>query len=194
MKYHVASKSTENATQMSTTTLHATHVETEKRQKHTPRENSNRSCVRDHVLQHIGLRYADLRRAVARVQRPRTASSAAKGKVCVICVHPTCVLPPPLPPPHRRSRRASPHGVSRYSWTTWLVHGHASLQKAASVTRPFLVPFHLPHWAAATTERRHARIERARRGARQLVAQQQWQHDRSGAAAQAKIGPRPVLR
>ena len=68
------------------------------------------------------------------------------------------------------------------------MHGHASLQEAASVTRPFLVPFHLPHWAAATSERRRARIERARRGARQLVAQQQWQHDRSGAAAQAKLG------
>ena len=48
-------------------------------------------------------RYADLRRADV-----RAASSAAKKESCVICVHTTCALPPPLP-------RASLHGVSRYS-------------------------------------------------------------------------------
>ena len=32
-----------------------------------------------------------------------------------------------------------------------VAHGHASLQEAARAARPFLVPLHLPHWAAATT-------------------------------------------
>ena len=45
MKQHVASKSTENATQMSATTLHATHVETEKRAKqYTTGEQQQELC------------------------------------------------------------------------------------------------------------------------------------------------------
>ena len=115
----------------------------------------------------------------------RTRSVQRRGKEsCVICVHTTCALPQPLP-------WASLHGVSRYSQLlvdnvadAWpcVTTGGCKCYSYVSCTVPPAT------WTAATSERRRARIERARRGARQLVAQQQWQHDRSGAAAQAKLG------
>ena len=122
------------------------------------------------------------------------------------------VSPVPILRAHCHCHCHRPTAAARaLQWRVVLVDNvardHASLQEAASAARSFLVPLHLPHWAAAKTVRarggqvvprqarqtRHKRrgSKRIRHGRSTAMAARQWRHGGNDWECATLCVPRP---